>query len=442
MWHQNDSFKRLLLTLAFATSTFALGAPAAEENPAWKVPGKWRPWSMVATGDPDNAKCATRSEWAAWETNLKKIRALWQQMPAIASPVGYEISADGAYPTPGSKCMHMVRQKEHKRGERPSVRFYDTTEPLGGSVSFYPFPYIAVSPKLEVDHETLPIYFNVNHIPGNNLPLLEDLFVEPTRVMDRFGLPAFLIGNRPCIFVGEDACPRDDTFLVVKNNEAPLWKPVPLLDVYDQMLDRVQYEVEALEIIAERNRARLEDSLSEKEHIQREKSCRELSLMQKKVVPEDYVVNCQKNTQRYEEQLRKDIANLGPRPDNQWTGWLAGIERITELRKQLLETNPKAFAYMCSMPHLDFSYSRSKVWVTEYAEQFKAESGPQCRAVVKKNGDYFNRKLPRSAFQLITVTDYHNCLNLKRFDVPGKCVADLQLLENMDWQALRRLMDK
>lgn len=439
----NSALTRLLFVIFVASAApSASCAPAAAENPAWKVPGKWRPWSMVATGDPDNAKCASRSEWTAWEANLKKIRGLWEKIPAIASPIGYEIAAEGAFPTVGNQCMHMVKVKDHKRGERPSVRQYDKTEPLGGSVSFYPFPYVAISPKLEADHETLPIYFNVNHIPTNGLALLEDAFVEPTRMMDRFGLPAYLVGNRACVFAGEGACPRDDTFLVVKNNEAPLWVPVALLEVYDQMLDRVKYEVEMLEIIADRDRAKWEDSLSEKSRLGREKTCRDLSLMQKKLPPEESFAACQKNTQKYEDQLRKDIANLGPHPDNKWPGWLAGIERITELRKQLLDTNPKAFAHLCSVPTLDFSYNRSQVWVSDYAEQFKAEPGPKCRAIVKSNRDYFNRKLPRSAFQLITVTDYENCLKLKRFDVPGKCVADLQLLENMDWSALRSLMDK
>jgi hypothetical protein len=58
------------------------------------------------------------------------------------------------------------------------------------------------------------------------------------------------------------------------------------------------------------------------------------------------------------------------------------------------------------------------------------------------NKAYYDGKLPRTAMQLITVTDYEPCLHAASFAAPGQCKADLLLLNNIHWGSVLELMDK
>jgi hypothetical protein len=428
-----------LLRLFFVTIASALACltALAQDEPAWRVPGKWRPWSM-GNQSADLAKCASRAEWSTFEGKLKKLRGVWEQMAEIAAPVGYEIMANGGYPV--ETCLEVVYAKAHKPGERPYVHEYDKKLPLRGDVSFYPFNHVALSPKLEVNHETLPVYFNVNRIPSSNLPLLRHEFIEPLRMGERFGLPAYAFLNARCTFEGEGACGRRDNFLVLRNNPAPLWVPAPLLDVYDELLEEAQFQIPGFEREAEKIRKSLDEFVTPKSRADREASCRSLAAMQKKKSPEDYLAQCLEGSRRFEAQKRQDVAEAGPFPGTRWGAWVAGQARLMELRQSLLVGNPKAVAYLCAMPAYESGSNNHHL--DEYATQFKTEGGPRCRAVVKVNKAYYDGKQARTAMQLITVTDYEPCLHAASFAAPGQCKADLKLLNNIRWGSVLELMDK
>jgi len=381
---------------------------------------------------PELAKCATRKEWAAMEANLKKIRGLWEQIPAIAAPVGYEISAVGHYQA--DFCLHMVPVGKHNKAERPYEHHYDKTRPLVGDVSFYPFNHASIHPRLQVDHESHGIWFTVNRIPTDNLPLLDHEFLEPIRVTDRFGAPAYDVGTAACKFNGE--CISDD-LLIIRNNEAPLWKPVPLIELYDKLLDKAQFDIEGFEREAEKVRREFDEWLSPKRRKEREDMYRRdaAASWQKQRTPEEYVARSMENDRNYEGRKRKELSEAGPRPGTAWGERQGDVGRITELRARLPADNPKAYAYLCETPGHFNGYG-------VYAGQFTAVPRPGCRAVVRANSDYFNPKLPRTAIQLITVRAYNYCLDKVPFIAPGQCKADFKLLENMDWSALRTLMDK
>jgi hypothetical protein len=417
----------LVVLFVCGMSPIPTSAQGTSENPAWNVPGKWRPWHMEDQS-PDLAKCATRSEWAVLEANLKKIRGLWEQIPAIASPIGYEISAIGHYPV--VTCLRVVYLKEHKREERPYVQIFDKTPPLTGEVSFYPFNYVTIRPKLEAADETLGIHFNVNMIPTFSA----DELLEPVRVADRFGAPAYEV-TEDCFF--NDKC-GSDSVLVIRNNDAPLWKPVPLVEIYDRLLDEAQFAIVGFEREAERARQNFEESLTPKSRNMREELCRQISISsgQKKKSPADYFAGCLEEDRKDKERRRKEIADAGPRPGTRWGEFKERVDLITELRNKLLADNPGAFAYTCRP--IDYHNNNG------FVKQYKPAPGPKCRAIVRANKDYFNPKLPRTAIQLITVTHYEECLKVpaSAFVAPGQCKAVLKLLENIDWSKVRNLMDK
>jgi hypothetical protein len=62
--------------------------------------------------------------------------------------------------------------------------------------------------------------------------------------------------------------------------------------------------------------------------------------------------------------------------------------------------------------------------------------------VVTVNTAYFSKNLPKTALQLLDVQQYRRCFGHPRLGKPGGCTEDLKLLEGLDWNAVKGLMDK
>ena len=434
------TLQTLLLALLIAAATGNALAQSRPANPAWQVPGKWRPWRMDGQS-PDLAKCATRAEWSAMEANLRKIRSVWEKIPAIAEPIGYEIDAFGSFPVQ-DPCLRTDYPKERGRGQRPYVHRNDKTGPLTGYANFYPFRYDSIEPKLGVERETLALHFHVNRIFESNLALLDHEFVEPVRAPDLFGAPNYQIDGATCVFTG--GCEKRAGTLIISNSEASWWKPVPLLDIYDLLLVQAQVKVETFEMDVENRRRDLDELMSPRKRSMLEGMCRRDSVAgwQKKP-PDDYFASCMDSSKKNEERKAREIADAGPQKDPRWASWLRGRDRIDTLRTALLAQDPKAFAYLCGSPRFDFSNVNNHL--SEYADQFRSAPAQGCRQVVRANEAFFNPRLPRSSIQLITVTGFQDCFDLgpiESFTAPGKCQAIFRLLQNIDWASVRGLIDR
>jgi len=76
--------------------------------------------------------------------------------------------------------------------------------------------------------------------------------------------------------------------------------------------------------------------------------------------------------------------------------------------------------------------------------RFVAATTPGCRPVIRPNWDYFDRSLPRTAVQLITIGTITRCAGDPKAASgpnPAGCPTNLALLRSIDWQRMRALME-
>lgn len=391
-----------------------------------KTPGKWRPFSFDP-GSPYAAKCATKQEFAVMESHLKKIRAIWEQIPAIANPIGYEVRANRSGFT--DYCVYVAPTGKG----RETKHFYNSAKPIVGDLHFFPFPYSEYKGKIIPAHETSAIYFRINSIPKpESLPHLDGVYLEPVRLADRFGVPAYGMGaSSPSIY--------SESVLIIRNNDRMLWKPASLLGIYEQYLDKAVLDIEGFENDAKKKKKEYEEYITPKARALRKEKHKQfapaMSRSMKKTEAE--IIAWQEDLARKsEEHYRKNAEEAIPRPGTDWARRREDIRKIGEMRDQLKANNPKANAYLCK------DINQSVRELAKHAELYRPEPGPGCRAVVTTNHKYFDPKLPKTAMQLITVSDYYRCVDTRPDEPPGGCTEDMKLLKGIDWNKVRALMDK
>lgn len=72
----------------------------------------------------------------------------------------------------------------------------------------------------------------------------------------------------------------------------------------------------------------------------------------------------------------------------------------------------------------------------QWGQRFQIGSAPDCRSLVRPNWAYFDRRLPRSAPQVLLVNDIGRCFENRKSDSPAGCPTNLKLIESLDRQAL------
>ena len=416
------------IALSVVLSACFFGTQLFAEEPAEK-PGKWRPWQTHAPHQ-DVYKCATKQELAVVEGHLKKLRGLWEKVPAIANPVGYEVRAEMHEFI--DYCLYLA---PNAKGGGYSHR-YDNTRPIQSEISFFPFNYIKIKGKIVANDETAALYFRGNNIPeGPSLPFLDRVFLEPVQLNDRFGVPAYGFCNAP------GNCSKDDDLLMVRNNERPLWKPASLLNIYDQFLKKARDDVSAFENEAEKSKRTYAEYITPKAQSLRAAKHRQFAPAMSrnlKKTESEVIVWQEDLARKTEEHYRRNAEEAIPSPGSVWASRLADVERITSLRQQFLNTKPGAAAYLCGRP----SGSGQQMGRYTDAALYRSEGGLECRAVVEVNPAYFNAKLPKTAIQLLTVKSYNRCLTSPPPKGPGGCAEDLKLLQGLDWNTVRTIMDR
>jgi hypothetical protein len=75
---------------------------------------------------------------------------------------------------------------------------------------------------------------------------------------------------------------------------------------------------------------------------------------------------------------------------------------------------------------------RGEAW----GQRFQIGASPDCRPLVRPNWAFFDRRLPRSAPQVLLVNDIGRCFENRKSTSPSGCPTNLKLLESLDRQAL------
>src|SRR5690606_13952536 len=80
------------------------------------------------------------------------------------------------------------------------------------------------------------------------------------------------------------------------------------------------------------------------------------------------------------------------------------------------------------------------------ADRFRSHAGApaSCRALVRANTDYFDATLPRSSPQVLMIAAFTRCLQPQSLAATsrGGCVINRELLDSMDWDAVRAWLDR
>lgn len=130
---------------------------------------------------------------------------------------------------------------------------------------------------------------------------------------------------------------------------------------------------------------------------------------------------------------RKQLTEMTPTA-NQF--WAAALARLNEAERDLGSLSPAEGAVAACL--------LERVEATRPLSRFVPATTPNCRPVIRPNWDYFDRSLPRTAIQLITI-GLRGCTDNAKVASrpnPAGCTANLALLRSLDWEQVKALMDR
>lgn len=417
---------RSLFTAIFTLfSFFAYAATPVE------TPGFWRPWKTPYPPSSEIYKCGgSKQAFVAMEDKLKKVRGVLEKLPAIANPVGYEVSAE--MHEIDYDCTYYVPSKN---GVGIDMR-YDNTRPISATLSFFPFAYLEYKGKIIPNHEAQPLYFRFNDLKINDLQHLTGFLLEPVLLGEVFGLEAWQFqvwGD--CLFQ-PGRCESEKMHraeLILRNQNRSLWKPAPLADVYSLLIAHYRDAVPTLENSLAKELSSVQRGDAEDENLR----------IGTRHNAAEKAAKAKMSVEAWLEKQERIIRGLAARRLRDAESSSADLQKLRALigsleakLEDIKKTTPDAVTYMCEAPSL------AGVRVQNDSPTiYRPTRGPGCWPVVTVDKNYFDKKLPKSALQLLRVQGYEECKPSGNPGV-GNCNADEKLLSGIDWDTVRALMNK
>ncbi len=381
----------LVASLAFAQGT-----------PSYTTPGVWKARESFS-GELARSG-ATAAEAKALLGKMDALRTLIMASPAVARPLGFNARLSG-YLT------------DFLVPERPDLKGRDF--PLSAGLWFGAFP-LGFNDDGSVDWgETTQIPFDVNLLPRWQTAkardwqdVTTDVVLHPARYVQGFaGLPRF------------------GSLLIVKKNPKLLWTPVDLRETLRLVVAQRKKDV-----------GEFDNALARvnKEHEAWAAQRAERQQIQKSIAPSQkdsqaYLAQTAEQEHLEETIFRKQLAEMTPTA-NQF--WAAALARLREAEHDLGSLTPAEGAEPACL--LD------RAEPTTLLSRFVPATTPNCRPVIRPNWDYFDRSLPRTAIQLITI-GLRECTNDPKVasgSNPAGCPTNLALLRSLDWEQMKALMDR
>jgi hypothetical protein len=273
--------------------------------------------------------------------------------------------------------------------------------------------------------ETATLPFVVNSIGsrmyGTTIPdgwssdtLDADAFVEPPTGAPYAGIPR--IG---------------DTF-VIRNNPKPLWVPFALADALKPIqTSRSKAFEDARDEYAKRQ-AEFEVWKSPARRAARRADWQRAVAAIGGAKGAEFLAQMEKNEPQIEAQQAADVAPGGPLD-----------KKVRAAEREQQEVEGIVAALSADDRRAPSCYDKG---ATRLADKFRKLEGARatCRPLVHPNPDYFDPKLPRSAPQVVMIQLFTRCLepnSMKDTTYRGGCTINRQLLDTMDWDAVRAWLD-
>ena len=374
--------------------------------------GPWRPWSFTAVASTRQSTGASTAEVQAFEARLQEFAAIIKKAPGVTPPTGF-----------AGEIWGNLTGYDARPGRPPS-----RTVPLAGGVTFAAFPLIeyqrngkTVNEDLKGgETETLQVAVNSieGYIYGDTIPEGlgdADVFVEP-----RSGAPIA-------------GLPRLGDALVVRKNQKPLWVAFPIGDALQPIATKRREEYEHRRDVYAKDLAEFTDWKTPAKRAARQADWKKSAASMPAAQGAQFVAMMEKNEPQIEAMKEKELAAGGPADK----GVRAAQQEFQEVDVLLTALSPDARkAPSC------YDKGASKL-----ADRFRPAAGApaSCRPLVRPNFDYFDAKLPRSAPQVIMITQFATrCFRpeVDKSTVRGGCIINRALVDTMDWNAVRAWLDR
>jgi hypothetical protein len=231
--------------------------------------------------------------------------------------------------------------------------------------------------------------------------------------------------------------PRFGDVLVVKKNPKPLWSPVSMEAALTLMRKQRQKDVARFEDGARRIRRSYEEWTDPAKKAVREQQAK--ARAEKARDPEAALAYEEKRARETEDALRRQLETDGDPAANRY--WAAAIAKVKDADDALASLPAERRA----APACHLAAKGDRTPDERALSLIVPADTPGCRPVVRRNWDYFDRALPRTAFQVVTVGMIGRCIDDKAAASSKRltgCPMNLAFLTSIDWERVRALMDK
>ena len=383
-----------------------------------RKPGFWQ--SQTYRGS--HGAGAAPAEAQAIGRNLKNIQAVLMATPTGANPVGF-------YFMPSPMWTSSARKDE----------------PIEQGLSIFPLHFVEFRQagvwKLDMNGETESVSYNINQL-GQIERASPAILEEPgpngeTHPMFAPPLPVGVLGGFPVY---------GDTLYIARPGRA-LWKAVTVVRAMKAAMRRYALDRDGAEhrLAASKQRAR-ELSTGEYEQHELEKFEKEWGSLRNT------------NPGDYEERKRMWMAPVlrqrdealnaanAPRGDRKSDWYWNPLDAFAEAQRRLAGlTAEEGAAPAC--------FEKAVNGEGRYAMPGEVRgwaAGAACQALVETNPDYYDRALPRTAVQLITVTSISRCATFRGSTLissstrlySGGCPVHARMWQELNWQNLAELLVK
>ncbi len=385
-------------------------------------PGFWQPQRYMA--EQDHGAGATAAELQQINSNLKAIQAVLMATPTGTNPVGFYF-----FPAP----MWM----SHGR-----------TQPILQGLHIYPLAFVEFRKQgvwtLDMHGETSGVGYSLNNlseIERVSSKVFEEtgpkgaehpIYTLPTPVRSLGGFPVY--GDT--LFIPR---PGREIFVPVSVEHA-LKAAMP---IYAKNRDAADREVAERKQRNQDFKANEADDYEQKELAKFEKQWGYLRATDVKDYEEhkrEWMAPVLRERQEHEAAAAPPVRG---NKDSEW--YFNAMDEYANAQKRLASLSPEEAASPACFEALDIRLPYSM------RGEIRSRTGnPACLPLVETNPDYYDRALPRTAPQLLTVTSITRCTKLggpafvpTAVDIEGGgCPVHAKMWQEMDWQKLADILAK
>jgi hypothetical protein len=387
----------VLLVLASAVAV-------AETRYLSNAPGTWKQWRFTAYADQQRDLGAKPGDMMELEAQLLKLNAILRKTEGLTNPVGFSVETVGG--------LEFEPKLPRAGAGDPGPR----ARPFPSSLNFGAYAIMefgsGANARRDDSGETAQVLFYVNMLsqPLNSgadtrVPEFETLDVDVVR----------LVPPQPDVMGFQ----RYGDTLVLKKSPEPIWAAVTMGETLDLAAQAIEARLVGERDAVARLRAVYDESKDPNKREQRMAQYRKIAPLQKDPAYMDKMAKVEATREKQADALMPQIA--------------AAQAVVGKSEQELSGARSMAAGQSAADKAAPACYSIDKVALA----RFRPAPATACDPLVRPNWKLFNRALPRTAPQVLTIWNFTQCLdeNNKSIHVGG-CVANRRLIQSMDKAAL------